>query len=219
MVRESGAHGLPLSPALDAASVSVALSQRRHASLLGREDTRRIRQRGEPHLVGNGYARIGEGSRQHQRPYRVRRGRSLDHGRATRRSRAGIAQQKKPFTKENLEATYVKRRRASWVERKARVAENSRDGFHQGVVSGLIGMALAVTNGATPLGGEPRSRGNASVLENYYTDASRAGKSQKLRKECVAKGVQLSRRTDGSGAAGRPFRSTANCSYRTRTRC
>ncbi|MCU0784541.1 MAG: hypothetical protein MUF81_10975 [Verrucomicrobia bacterium] len=60
---------------------------------------------------------------------------------------------KKPFTKENLEATYVQRRRASWVELEARVAEKSRDGFQRGVVTGMIGMALAGLSGgrlATP---------------------------------------------------------------------
>ena len=48
--------------------------------------------RGEPHLVGDGYARIGEGSRHHQRPHRLRRGRGLDHRRATGRERARTAQ-------------------------------------------------------------------------------------------------------------------------------
>ena len=38
-----------------------------------------------------------------------------------------------PFTQENLAATYEKRRRASWVERGAREAENARNGFHAGL--------------------------------------------------------------------------------------
>ena len=48
--------------------------------------------RGEPQLVGDGFARIGEGSGTHQRPHRLRRGRGLDHRHATRRERARIAQ-------------------------------------------------------------------------------------------------------------------------------
>ena len=51
--------------------------------------------RGEPHLAGDGYARIGEGSGTHQRPHRLRRGRGLGHRHATRRGRARIAQGEK----------------------------------------------------------------------------------------------------------------------------
>src|ERR1035438_4968802 len=36
----------------------------------------------------------------------------------------------RPLTAENLQATYVARRRASWVEQEGRVAECARDGFH-----------------------------------------------------------------------------------------
>ena len=63
---------------------------------------------------------------------------------------------KKPFTKQNLDETYVKRRRASWVEKEAIVAEKSRDGFQKGVVRGMIGMALAgLTNGKLTLASDP----------------------------------------------------------------
>ena len=54
-----------------------------------------------------------------------------------------LLKQGKPFTKENLEQTYVAKRRDSWVDREGLVAEKARDGFHKGVVTGLIGMALA----------------------------------------------------------------------------
>jgi electron-transferring-flavoprotein dehydrogenase len=53
----------------------------------------------------------------------------------------------KPFTEENLAATYETRRRASWVERGAKEAENARNGFHLGFVRGLVGMALAGLTG------------------------------------------------------------------------
>src|SRR5208337_4096026 len=62
----------------------------------------------------------------------------------------------RPFTKENLQQTYVANRRASWVEAEGRVAEESRDGFQKGFVRGMIGMALAgLTQGRLTLGGEP----------------------------------------------------------------
>ena len=49
----------------------------------------------------------------------------------------------KPFTQQNLAATYEVRRRASRVEREAEEAKNARNGFHHGMVRGLFGMALA----------------------------------------------------------------------------
>jgi len=52
-----------------------------------------------------------------------------------------------PFTAENLNYTYEKRRRGSWVERGAREAEHARDGFHAGFIRGLVGMALAGLTG------------------------------------------------------------------------
>jgi electron-transferring-flavoprotein dehydrogenase len=53
----------------------------------------------------------------------------------------------KPFTEDNLAQTYAHRRRASWVETAAREAEDARNGFHGGIVRGLIGMALAGLTG------------------------------------------------------------------------
>jgi electron-transferring-flavoprotein dehydrogenase len=59
----------------------------------------------------------------------------------------------KPFTQENLAASYEKRRRASWVEKGAREAQNARNGFQDGIVKGMIGMALAgLTHGKLSLG-------------------------------------------------------------------
>ena len=112
--------------------------------------------RGEPYLAGDGFARIGEGSGSTN----VLTGSGVDEAWATG-TQLGEAvlelfKDHKPFTKENLEATYVRRRRASWVEKEARIAEKSRDGFHHGVVSGLIGMALAgATRGLLSIPGRP----------------------------------------------------------------
>jgi len=98
---------------------------------------------GEPYLCGNGYARIGEGSGSTN----MLTGSGVDEAWATGAQlgeaviellRAG-----KPFTQENLAATYETRRRASWVEQGAKEAENARNGFQDGLVKGMIGMALA----------------------------------------------------------------------------
>ncbi len=108
---------------------------------------------GEPFLCGDGYARIGEGSGSTN----MLTGSGVDEAWATGAQlgeavlellRAG-----KPFTQENLDATYEKRRRASWVELGAREAENARNGFQDGLVKGMIGMALAgLTDGKLSLG-------------------------------------------------------------------
>ena len=47
-----------------------------------------------------------------------------------------LAEQKRAFTRENLEATYVRRRRESWVDDESKIAADSRNGFQQGVVTG-----------------------------------------------------------------------------------
>ena len=95
--------------------------------------------RGEPFLAGDGYARIGEGSGSTN----VLTGSGVDEAWTTGAQLAEavleLHQQGKPFTKENLEQTYVARRRASWVEEEGRIAEKARDGFHRGIITGLHG--------------------------------------------------------------------------------
>jgi electron-transferring-flavoprotein dehydrogenase len=102
---------------------------------------------GEPFLTGDGFARIGEGSG----ATNMLTGSGVDEAWTTGMQlgeavlemlRAG-----KPFTQENLAATYEARRRASRVERGAREAENARNGFHGGFVRGLAGMGLAGLTG------------------------------------------------------------------------
>jgi electron-transferring-flavoprotein dehydrogenase len=99
--------------------------------------------RAEPHLAGNGYARIGEGSGSTN----VLTGSGVDEAWATGVQLAEgvtqLLQVGKPFTRENLTAAYVARRRISWVEREGRIAERARDGFEWGFLTGLIGMGLA----------------------------------------------------------------------------
>ncbi|MGA2349470.1 MAG: hypothetical protein ABSF70_03475 [Terracidiphilus sp.] len=98
---------------------------------------------GEPYLCGDGYARIGEGSGSTN----MLTGSGVDEAWATG-TQLGEAVVKllragEPFTQENLAASYEACRRASRVERGAREAENARNGFQDGLVKGMIGMALA----------------------------------------------------------------------------
>ena len=149
--------------------------------------------RGEPHLVGDGFARIGEGSG----TTNVLTGSGVDEawttGTQLAESVLELLKAKKAFTRQNLEETYVRRRRESWVEAEARVAEQSRDGFQKGVVRGMIGMALAgMTNGRFTLGGEPvPPHQRIPALEDYYQDRIPAHEIERLRKECAGKGLSL----------------------------
>lgn len=149
--------------------------------------------RGEPHLAGDGFARIGEGSGSTN----VLTGSGVDEAWATgsqlAESVVELLKAKKPFTKQNLEETYVKRRRASWLEAEARVAEKSRDGFQKGVVRGMIGMALAgLTHGRFTLSGEPvPPHQRIPTIEDYYRGRIPEGEIEQLRKECAIKGTSL----------------------------
>ena len=147
--------------------------------------------RGEPFLVGDGYARIGEGSGSTN----VLTGSGVDEAWATGVQLAEavleLLEAKQPFTRENLEATYVKRRRASWVDREARVAERARDGFQRGVVTGMIGMALAgLSEGELAVPGRPlRPYERIPSLEDYYRGRIPADEVRRLRDAAYAKGV------------------------------
>ena len=149
--------------------------------------------RGEPHLAGDGYARIGEGSG----TTNVLTGSGADEawttGTQLAESVLEMLKSKQPFTRQNLEAAYVKRRRSSWVESESRVAEKSRDGFQKGVVRGMLGMALAgLTNGRLTLGGEPvPPHQRIPTVEDYYHGKIPLETIQQLRKECAIKGISL----------------------------
>jgi electron-transferring-flavoprotein dehydrogenase len=106
----------------------------------------------EPALTGDGYARIGEGSGSTN----MLTGSGVDEawttGTQLGESVLELLRAGKPFTQKNLAATYETRRRKSWVESGAREAENARNGFHDGIVKGMIGMALAgLTSGRLSL--------------------------------------------------------------------
>jgi electron-transferring-flavoprotein dehydrogenase len=108
--------------------------------------------RGEPFLTGDGFARIGEGSGSTN----MLTGSGVDEAWTTGvqlgDSVVELLRAGKPFTQQNLAATYEARRRASSVERGAREAQDARNGFHGGprgssMVKGMIGMALAGLTG------------------------------------------------------------------------
>ncbi len=148
---------------------------------------------GEPWLAGDGYARIGEGSGSTN----VLTGSGVDEAWTTgvllAEATLELMRAGRPFSREDLERTYVARRRASWVHREGRVAEHARDGFQRGVITGLIGMALAgLSNGRFSVGGTPRRpHERVRSLETYFAGRVTAADIERLRQECAATGAGL----------------------------
>jgi electron-transferring-flavoprotein dehydrogenase len=143
--------------------------------------------RGEPILVGEGYARIGEGSGSTN----VLTGSGVDEAWTTGSQLAEavveLLKQGQPLTGANLRRTYVARRRASWVEEEGRVAEKARDGFHRGVIPGLLGMAIAgLTKGKYSIGGEPRLMPD---LNEYYRKRIPAEELERILSDGQTRGV------------------------------
>ena len=148
--------------------------------------------RGEPWLAGNGYARIGEGSGSTN----VLTGSGVDEawttGAQLGEAVLELMQAGKSFTRENLEAAYVARRRASWVEKEGRIAKQSRDGFQYGVVTGLIGMALAgLTGGKLSAPGTPAPTHVRFRRADPAAGRISAAGMNALRAECKTKNVSL----------------------------
>jgi electron-transferring-flavoprotein dehydrogenase len=147
---------------------------------------------GEPFLAGDGYARIGEGSGSTN----VLTGSGVDEAWATGTQLAEgvleLLRQGKPFTKENLDASYVQRRRASWVEDEGLVAEKARDGFHHNVITGLIGMGLTgLTNGRISIPGKAKPLCEVPNIYDFFTGRIPEKEVAHLRRECEEKGLSL----------------------------
>jgi electron-transferring-flavoprotein dehydrogenase len=102
-----------------------------------------------------------------------------------------LLEQRRPFTRENLQEMYIRRRRESFVDREARVAADSRNGFASGVVTGMIGMALAgFTRGRISLGSQfqPLPKATRSIEDTYKGRLS-TSELQQILTECSAQGT------------------------------
>ncbi len=146
--------------------------------------------RGEPHLVGDGWARIGEGSGSTN----VLAGSGVDEAWTTGvqlgEAVLQLWSEGAPFTKDNLQRTYVARRRASWLEEEARVAAHSRDGFHRGVVPGMLGMALAgFTGGKLHVPGMEQH--GLPSLEDFFGQRIPIEEMEAIKRDAAAKGEAL----------------------------
>jgi len=146
---------------------------------------------GEPFLVGNGYARIGEGSGSTN----VLAGSGVDEAWITGVQLAEavveLAAQQHEFTRENLEATYVRRRRESWVDHESKIAAGSRAGFETCVLTGMLGMAISgLTGGRFGLRSWPTPT-KAPSLEDAYRSRIPSAELKQIQQECEAQGTSL----------------------------
>ena len=175
---------------------------------------------GEPFLAGNGYARIGEGSGSTN----VLAGSGVDEAWTTGVQLAEavieLAEQKRAFTRENLEATYVRRRRESWVDQESKIAADSRNGFQKGVVIGHDrhgGRGLDRRASRVQLR-DQRFASMRSLEDAYGSRISPAELCSRCKKIAPPKALRC---TTGSwtAAVGRRFRWMASYSSLTRMRC
>lgn len=147
--------------------------------------------RGEPYLVGNGYARIGEGSGSTNVIANSGVDEAWTTGIQLAEAVVELLKEKKEFTKENLEASYVKRRRQSWVEKEGKEAQNARDGFQHGLVEGMIGTALAgFTHGKLAMHIDPvQPYKRLPGLAEYYKDRIPEEEIKQIQNEAAQKGL------------------------------
>lgn len=143
--------------------------------------------RGEPHLAGNGYARIGEGSGSTNVLTNSGVDEAWETGVQLAKAVVELSKDGKEFTRENLEATYVKRRRESWLEREGRIAEKARDGFQISFVMGMLGTALTgITDGLLHIPAKmkkPHER--IKSLEEFYKGRIEAEKLSAIKETAL----------------------------------
>lgn len=149
--------------------------------------------RGEPFLVGDGFARIGEGSGSTN----VLTNSGVDEAWTTgvqlAESVLELWKANQPFTKENLERTYVRRRRESWLEAESRIAEGARDGFQTGFLQGLLGMMLSGLSGGSlnwPANPHPPAE-RIQSLEEYFQAKIPSPELEDVRHQCRTRGTSL----------------------------
>lgn len=147
--------------------------------------------RGEPFLAGDGYARIGESSGSTN----VLTGSGVDEawltGALLAESVLELLRKAEPFTRENLERTYVARRRASWLDRESRAAEKARNGFQWGLLPGFLGMALAGLSGGRFAWPRRRGERRPKSLADYYAGRLSPSQIERARARAAAEARPL----------------------------
>jgi len=147
--------------------------------------------RGEPFLVGDGFARIGEGSGSTNLLSNSGVDEAWMTGVLLAEAVVELAKENKSFTKENLDRTYVQRRKNSWLEKEARIAKKSRDGFQKGVVLGIIGAAITwLTRGRISIPSQPKATyERIHGLEKFFKGKLSSDEIKRIRDEAYSKNL------------------------------
>lgn len=99
-------------------------------------------QEGEPFLVGDGFARIGEGSGTTDVLANAGVDEAWCSGVQLAKAVLKLLQEGKDFTQANLETTYVADRRASALDQRLKKATGARNGFNKSFFFGMMGEGL-----------------------------------------------------------------------------
>lgn len=97
---------------------------------------------GAPHLAGDGFARIGEGSGTTDCLANAGVDEAWESGAMLAKAVLKLAAEGKDFTRENLAATYVKDREASKLHKRLAKATGARNGFNKSFFWGMAGEGL-----------------------------------------------------------------------------
>ncbi len=123
---------------------------------------------GEPHLCGDGFGRIGEGSGSTNMLTNSGVDEAWTTGVQLAEAVLELLRDGQPFTRENLERTYERRRRESALDKESRVAAKARVGFRRGFVRGVVGMGITgMTRGKLGPRGGGKAREIPSLAEFY----------------------------------------------------
>lgn len=143
--------------------------------------------RGEPYLVGDGYARVGEGSG----TTNVLTNSGVDEawrsGVLLAEGVIDILKRDGEFTKGTLTAAYENRRRADALNKELQVAKKARDGFNKGFMPGMMGTGMTgMTNGLLnlPCASKPPSQ-RIPKLETVYADRIAPAKFRETVESCA----------------------------------
>ncbi len=149
---------------------------------------------GEPLLAGDGFARIGEGSGSTNIFLNSGVDEAWKTGTLLGEAVIDLAKNKQPFTRENLNNTYVKKRRESWLEKEAQIAKSARDGFQKGFFSGMFGMGLTMMSGGKlKLKTKVKAaHERAENLQDFYKGRIPSEEVKRIQNESYAKGQAAS---------------------------
>jgi electron-transferring-flavoprotein dehydrogenase len=149
--------------------------------------------KGEPLLVGDGFSRIGEGSGCTNILSNSGVDEAWKSGTLLGEAVVRLLKSGQPFSRQNLEKTYVKARAKNWITTENLKAKGSRDGFQKGFIRGMIGMGIAgFSGGKFKLSGDVK-RPHEKVVspESYFRGVLSSPEIQTIREKAVSQNTNI----------------------------